>query len=310
MNKKDEEIKFVTSVITHPAGYDLDLFGMYCVRPTDQGVWCVSWEENGKTVERTFNTPEVAAAFFVNMRHEREAGIDIETKLFRKEYEQIIFALDVSGVYTAQKILVEIEDYIGVVKVGPELLISAGDEIFYITKKPIFLDLKLHDIPATVERTVEAAVDRGVKFLTIHCAQSGKTIEQAVKRTEGTDTTLVGVTVLTSMTLSDLHQIGIQSRPANYAQFLALHGKNHGLDAFVCSSQEVKSFRCIYVKDSLLMVPGIRMADGNDDQKRTGTPEQAIRDGANYLVIGRPIRDSDNRIQTINQIVKQMSMPQ
>lgn len=219
----------------------------------------------------------------------------------------IALALDVNNLDEARALLAEVSPYIGVVKIGLELFTAFGPEAFKLTSLPIFLDLKLHDIPATVERAVGAAIDHGVRYLTLHCQQDRHTLEGAVKKAEGTDTKLVGVTVLTSTTEWDLKRLGINILTSLYTGKLAHYGVECGLNAFVCSPWDVWDLRRIHAPDSFLVVPGIRINKTKDDQKRTGTPEKAMRDGADLLVIGRPIRDAKDRAKAAQEILARTS---
>jgi orotidine-5'-phosphate decarboxylase len=219
-------------------------------------------------------------------------------------YNRLCFALDVPSMVEAQELATELEPHVGAFKVGLELFIARG--MFPATCRPIVLDLKLHDIPETVERAVKAAGDRGVKFVTMHVQQRA-TIEKAVRAAEPFGITLLGVTVLTSMAPVDLAQLNLGALIANpvaaRVRALAMFGYACGLRGFVCSPQEVGELRQM-VRDATLLVPGVR-PPGVDagDQKRTGTPEQAVQDGADIIVVGRPIRDAEDRVAAARSIL-------
>jgi orotidine-5'-phosphate decarboxylase len=213
-------------------------------------------------------------------------------------YEQIIFPLDVPDIKEASKLSTELRGLVGVMKVGLELFTAAGPQAVIacqMCEYDVFLDLKLHDIPETVDRAVARAVDLGAKFVTMHVQQPAA-IERALKRTQGTTTTVLIVTVLTSMLESDLEWLGYKiTIPAARAESVAYRCYQMGARGFVCSPHEVSMIRKT-CPEAKLVVPGIRPADSvASDQKRVGTPKQAIKDGADYIVVGRPIRDASDR---------------
>lgn len=209
--------------------------------------------------------------------------------------------------------------HVGAVKVGLELYVGAGPKAVEIFKDdfaiPVILDLKLHDIPETVERAVKAGGDLGVKYMTLHIQQR-KALEKAVKAAEPFGMTLLGVTVLTSMTVEDFKDLdwdwdqegelrgttAMEYRVRRLAQF----GASCGLKGFVCSPQEVESLRERH-PEAFLLVPGVRSAGTEKgDQKRTGTPQQAIQDGASMIVVGRQIRDDTNPREAAKAILREI----
>jgi orotidine-5'-phosphate decarboxylase len=211
-----------------------------------------------------------------------------------KPHEHIAFALDVPDANTAENFIRTLEPYVGAFKVGLELFIKTGRTFMELTVNPIILDLKLHDIPETVERAVKTGGDRGVKFMTIH-AQQRKALEKAIKAAEPFGITLLMVTVLTSMSDEDYKELDfnpknkIQSRVGSLGAF----GYDCGIRGFVCSPHEVGSLSQV-MPEAFYLVPGVRSAGANvGDQKRVGSPGQAVHDGANLIVVGRQIRDSN-----------------
>jgi orotidine-5'-phosphate decarboxylase len=192
----------------------------------------------------------------------------------------------------------ELHHRIGAVKIGLELFIAAGPRAVQVFKDemgiPVILDLKLHDIPETVARGVKAGGDLGVKYMTLHIQQR-KALEEAVKAAESFGMTLLGVTVLTSMTEEDMRELSwslVDSSVRARAYRMAEFGISCGLKGFVCSPQEVGLLKAGY-PDAFFLVPGVRPAGSEvQDQKRVGTPSQAVSDGANLIVVGRPIRDA------------------
>lgn len=217
----------------------------------------------------------------------------------------ICFALDVRKYDEAQNFVDQLEDHVGAFKVGLELFIATGG--LPLTKKPIVLDLKLHDIPETVARAVKSGGDRGAKFMTLHIQQR-KTLEEAVKAAEPYGMTLLGVTVLTSMTEDDLKDLGLGGvRPGTRASLLAEFGYSCGLRGFVCSPQEVGELRRVTPKNAFFLVPGVRPAGADvGDQKRVGTPAQAVKDGASLIVVGRPIRDASDPVAAAKSILAEI----
>lgn len=206
----------------------------------------------------------------------------------------ICFALDVPTGRQAQDFVDVLEPYVGAFKVGLELFIASGT--VPLSEMPIILDLKLHDIPETVSRAINAAGNIGVKYITLHVQQRA-TLEAALKAAEPFNITLLGVTVLTSMNEQDLMDLSMASDP-NYfnpsarVSWLTAFGYSCGLRGFVCSPQEVRILKKVY-PDAFFLVPGVRPNNASaGDQKRTGTPKQAVADGADLIVVGRPIRNA------------------
>ncbi len=183
-------------------------------------------------------------------------------------------------------------------KVGLELFSAAGSSILQALKergKRIFLDLKLHDIPHTVGRATEVAVGYGVDLLTVHACGGSAMLRAAVAAAQGSSCRLLAVTLLTSLGPDQVRQeLGIEREPGDYVLQLARLALDQGVKGLVCSPQEVGRLRQALGPEVLLVTPGIRLSDakagdGGDDQQRICTPDQALRAGADYLVVGRPI---------------------
>jgi orotidine-5'-phosphate decarboxylase len=184
---------------------------------------------------------------------------------------------------------------VGGLKCGLELFVSEGPaavRALAAVGLPIFLDLKLHDIPATVAGAVRAAAGLGVDLLTLHAA-GGRAMLEAARAAAGSGPgrpRLLAVTVLTSLDRADLAATGIDAAPAEQAVRLARLARAAGLDGVVCSPLEIGPIRAALGPDLLLVVPGIRPAGApGADQKRVTTPAEALAAGADLLVIGRPI---------------------
>ncbi len=214
-------------------------------------------------------------------------------------------ALDTPSLAEARALAERVKDSADGLKVGLELFVSEGPSavVSLALLRPIFLDLKLHDIPETVERAVARACATGAQLLTVHASGGPAMLERAVERAakENTGLRIVAVTVLTSLDAGDLEAIGVSRDPASQALTLAKMARKHGVDAFVCSPKEVRALRDSLGDDVMLVTPGVRPAgdgfplsggEASGDQKRTDTPEGAIAAGASAVVVGRPIRDA------------------
>lgn len=212
---------------------------------------------------------------------------------------QLAYALDFPSFAEAEEGAARVVDSVGVLKVGLELFVSEGPRVIELGRRlgcEIFLDLKLHDIPETVERAVAAAAGHGVRYLTVHAAGGPKMLAAAARRAalENTGLILLAITVLTSLDGSDLQAIGVSADPSQQALRLAHLARAQGIPGMVCSAVEVGALRAALGSAVVLVTPGIRPQanSGADDQKRTGSPASAIRAGSSLLVVGRPIRDA------------------
>lgn len=211
---------------------------------------------------------------------------------------KLAFALDFPSLAEAEQSAARVIESVGVLKVGLELFVSEGPRGIELGKRlgcEVFLDLKLHDIPETVERAVATAAQHGVRYLTLHAAGGPKMLAAAARRAERENSalTLLAITVLTSLDDEDLRAIGVSSSPSQQVLRLARLAHDQGIPGMVCSAVEVAALRESLGPSAVLVTPGIRPQQaGADDQKRTGTPAGAIRDGASLLVVGRPIRDA------------------
>ena len=211
------------------------------------------------------------------------------------ENHALIVALDVSSAREAAEAVVRIGDAASFYKVGLELFLADGPETLRMLRaegKRVFLDLKLHDIPRTVERAVGSCLRWEPDLLTIHAQGSVAMVEAAARavREAGAATKILAVTVLTSLDRSDLDLLGV-ARPVE-EQVLALGrlAVGAGAHGLVCSPREAGALRKALGPDALLVTPGVRPAGGAlGDQKRVATPADAIRAGATHLVVGRPV---------------------
>lgn len=210
----------------------------------------------------------------------------------------LCYPLDYPDVSSAVAGANRVATNVDVLKVGLELFVEGGPAVVRAVAelgKPIFLDLKLHDIPETVHRAVLRAADLGVRYLTVHAGGGVRMLNAAQEAVvkSGASLTLLGVTVLTSIDAAELAELGVTRPPAEQALHLAQLGHAAGLRGFVCSPEEVAYLRHSLGADSILVTPGVRPA-GTDagDQKRVATPGAAVRAGSSMLVVGRPIRDA------------------
>lgn len=221
----------------------------------------------------------------------------------RTAKEYIVFPLDLPTVEQASRYVRQLSDHVGMFKVGLELFVRGGDRILQTIRNEsdakIFLDLKIHDIPETVRRAMEQIAGWKVDFTTVHCGESPHMLTAAVEGSRGR-VSVLGVTVLTSVTAEDIGNAGFDPRYAqNLADLVVLRAQAAhaaGCAGVVCSGREVKMIKERFGPKFVAMVPGIRPAwslGEKDDQKRVVTPAAAIENGADYLVIGRPIRDAE-----------------
>ena len=212
------------------------------------------------------------------------------------EHEPIV-ALDVPSAREAAAAVARIGDAISFYKVGLELFLADGPETLRMLKgegKRVFLDLKLHDIPRTVERAVRSGGKLGVDLMTIHSV-GGRAMIAAARAAAGefgaAAPKILAVTVLTSLDQTDLEDVGIVGRtPAEQVLAMAKFAVGNGADGLVCSPREVGSLSRALPSGTLFVTPGVRPAGSAvGDQKRVATPGDAVRDGATHLVVGRPI---------------------
>lgn len=221
----------------------------------------------------------------------------------------LIVALDTHSESAALAIADQLDPAQCRVKVGKELFTYAGPAVvksLHSRGFEVFLDLKFHDIPNTTAQAVQAAADLGVWMVNVHASGGRQMMQTTAERLKsgGYKTHLIGVTVLTSMTASDLLDIGIAVTPEQQVSRLAKLAFDSGLAGVVCSAQEAAMLRDQLGKDFLLVTPGIRPTGSNsDDQKRIVTPVDAINAGASHLVIGRPITQSESPKQTVLDIL-------
>ncbi|SPP64719.1 orotidine-5'-phosphate decarboxylase [Nitrospira lenta] len=222
--------------------------------------------------------------------------------------DRLIFALDVPSVVEAERLLDQLQGHISFVKVGLELYTAAGPDMIKRVldrNMRVFLDLKFLDIEETVRRATAKVAAMGVDFLTIHANR--KALAAAVQGREGSDLKLLAVTVLTNFDSHDLRDMGIQRSVQDLVTARALLASEVGCDGVVASGEEPAAIRQKVGPRFLIVTPGVRPAGkGVDDHARATTPTQTIAAGADYLVIGRPIRDAVDPVATVTEIVSEM----
>jgi orotidine-5'-phosphate decarboxylase len=226
----------------------------------------------------------------------------------------IILALDVPSAAEAFTLADNLAAHVGAFKIGSELFTAAGPEIVKGIRARgggVFLDLKFHDIPNTVSKAVAAAVRLDVQILNVHCSGGFEMMRVAAESAATTAAKLgktpplvIGVTVLTSMDIDTLLSVGVDCSPGDQVERLAELAVRAGLDGLVCSPLETLGLRELVPDTFQLINPAIRMPNApQDDQKRTATPCDAIRDTADWLVVGRPIYAAADSVKAVEEIL-------
>jgi len=224
--------------------------------------------------------------------------------------ERIIVALDTDSPEAALAAVSALAGEVGLFKVGMELFPRGGPELIErirATGAEVFLDLKFHDIPNTVAGAVRSAVALGVKFATVHASGGKAMLAAAAAAAAGSGTTLLAVTVLTSLDDADLSSVGFALRAADAVDRLAGLAVDAGIGGIVCSAREVAAVRARTGKEVVLVTPGVRLPeDSVGDQKRVVTPFEAIRSGADYIVVGRPITKASDPVAAARKFAAEM----
>ncbi len=230
---------------------------------------------------------------------------------------KLIVALDVSSLKEAEKIVKALKKLVGTFKIGKELFTSAGPEAVRMVRRhkaKVFLDLKFHDIPNTVGAACEAAVRLGVSMLNVHASggkqmlfQAVQAVHKAAAKEKIKPPLLLGVTVLTSLKDQDLKETGVHQKVSEQVKRLATLSKNCGLDGVVASGQEIHLIQKAVPKPFLVITPGVRPVwAAHGDQKRIMTPKRAIEEGADFIVIGRPITENPDPEAAAKKILNEM----
>jgi orotidine-5'-phosphate decarboxylase len=225
--------------------------------------------------------------------------------------EKIIVALDVPTADEARSAMRELAEQAIWCKIGMELFTREGPDIVRFAVDQgfsVFLDLKFHDIPNTVAAGVRSAISLGVKMLTIHASGGPEMMRAAVAAASESDAIVLGVTVLTSSDRATLAAVGLDVEPEEQVLRLASQAQQAGLTGLVCSPLEIRSIRAVLGDSIALVTPGVRPAgSAMGDQKRVLTPGDAVRAGADWLVIGRPIMAAPNRAEAFNAIEEEIA---
>lgn len=226
--------------------------------------------------------------------------------------DRLCSALDFATWKEAEPFARAIAPHVGMLKVGLELYLAEGAPAVRAAAalgRPVFLDLKLHDIPATVEGAARSAAATGASLLTVHAAGGPEMVKAAVKGAGGR-VRILAVTVLTSLDAAALEQIGLAGPPQEAVVRLARLAVAAGAGGLVCSPHEVAAVRAAVGPGPLLVVPGIRPAGAAlGDQARVATPAQAVAAGADVLVVGRPLRDAPDPVAAARAIAAELGAP-
>ncbi len=232
--------------------------------------------------------------------------------------KKLIVALDVDTAHSALELFDALRECVGMFKIGMQLFTAAGPDIvrqIVARGSRVFLDLKYHDIPNTVAMAAIEATRLGVSIFNIHAAGGAEMMTRAVEAVTNTAEReglarpkLIAVTILTSVDATTLDQIGIDEDPQSVVKRLAALTDTAGLDGVVASAREIKIIReTVSRPDFLIVTPGIRgLTDAADDQRRSMTAGDAIRAGADYLVVGRPILNANDPVKAAIAIVAEI----
>jgi orotidine-5'-phosphate decarboxylase len=224
--------------------------------------------------------------------------------------ERLIVALDLADVAAAEKLVVRLDGAVNFYKIGYELALAKDGLVFAEmlarSGKKVFLDLKLHDIGNTVSRAVERAAEREMAFLTVHAFP--QTMRAAIKGRGASKLKILAVTVLTSWDENDLAEAGYAMSVSDLVLKKAGQAREIGIDGIVASAAEATQIRKKVGSETLIVTPGIRPAGGEaGDQKRIVTPNDAIKAGADYLVVGRPVTAAADPVAAAQSIVAEIS---
>jgi orotidine-5'-phosphate decarboxylase len=231
---------------------------------------------------------------------------------------RLVLPLDVDTVRAADQLVRRLGGEVGLFKIGKQLFMHAGPEIVRRVQRrgaEVFLDLKFHDIPQTVALAGVEAARLGVRMFNVHASGGAEmmaatvaAVDDVCRRERLRRPILLAVTVLTSLVDADLHRVGVAGTATRQVVRLARLAKASGMDGVVASPREVAAIRRVCGPDFVILTPGIHQAaDARGDQKRVETPEAAMRAGADYLVVGRPIRDAADPVAAARMIVTAMA---
>lgn len=236
-----------------------------------------------------------------------------KVKIDNKIREKLVLALDVDTLEEAKDLIIGLREYVGVFKVGLQLYTSVGNELINFMNEnncKYFLDVKLMDIPNTVEKSALNIVKRGASFFNVHTLGGRKMMESAKRAALSIDpkTIVLGVTILTSIDQDVLsNELGIANRVDDYVINLAKLAKDSGLDGVVASVKEAKKIKENLGSDFIVLSPGIRPVWSNkDDQSRIATPEFAFKQGCDFIVLGRAITKAQDPKDAIKKVYEEL----
>jgi len=233
--------------------------------------------------------------------------------------ERLIVALDVDNLEQATELVRQLAGEVGMFKIGKQLFTHAGPQAVRQILElggEIFLDLEFHDIPNTVAKAAIEATRLGVKMFNVHASGSLEMMRMTVKEVKRVcrqqklrKPIMLAVTVLTSLNQDDLERVGVERKVADQVVRLALLTKEAGMDGVVASPHEVADIREACGRRFVIVTPGIRPSDGNhNDQVRVMTPQDAVRGGVDYIVVGRPIIEAKDPVAAARAIVADMPL--
>ena len=231
--------------------------------------------------------------------------------------QRLIFGLDVESGEEALRLVDLLADEVGMFKVGKQLFLRTGPQMVRLIRErggEVFLDLKFHDIPQIVAKAAGEAARLGVRMLTVHASGSSEMMRRSVnevnticRRQRIRRPYILAVTVLTSLSGADLKSVGVMDLVENQVVRLARLAKRAGVKGVVASPQETAHIRKACGRNFLIVTPGVRLhRERREDKKRVMAPEEAVRAGADYLVVGRPIRDARDPVAAARQLVAEI----
>ena len=245
---------------------------------------------------------------------QRSSALDIRSpQTMRDARDRLIVALDVSSSAEAQNIVATLGDSVHRFKVGKQLFTVEGPQVvrdLVSSDRKVFLDLKYHDIPNTVGAAVREATKLGASMISVHASGGGVMLRSAVDAARDINPAvkILAVTVLTSLTDSDLDKMGVRGRVVDQVLRLAAMALANGCQGIIASAREASELRNELGEEFLIVTPGVRPAGtGHGDQARVVTPEEAIASGASYIVVGRPITHASDPAAEAKAILGQIS---
>lgn len=233
--------------------------------------------------------------------------------------ERIILALDVDDLSEAERLVIELKDYVGYFKVGLQLFTSYGFTAIKAIRDnggKVYCDLKFHDIPNTVSHACSNLIKHNINFFNLHLQGGSKMVSQVVKTSKDTakqlgidPPTILGISLLSSFGQRTLtEELGVEKNIEDYIMQLAQMAKNNGLDGIVAGASESRRIRQEFGEDFIILCPATRPTwAAVNDQVRVDTPSEAIKAGVDYMVIGRPITDAEDKIAAVNLIIDEIN---